>query len=67
MRNILQIVTAVAIVAAASSPAFAKGGSGGGGWVNSRPLANKAAAAQAEACKLHTNKCIGFGDHYYGR
>jgi hypothetical protein len=63
MRNILQIVTAVAIIAAASSPAFARGG----GWMNSRPLAKKAAAAGAEACKLHTNKCIGFGDHYYGQ
>ena len=63
MRNVLQIVTAVAIIAAASSPAFARGG----GWTNSRPLAKKAASAAAEACKLHTNKCISFGAHYYGQ
>ena len=65
MRTFLKIFTAAAIVAGATSPAFAKGG--GGGWTSNPFLVKQAKAAAAEACAQHTDKCIGFGDKFYGQ
>ena len=65
MRSILKIVTAAAIVAGSTAPAFAHGGAGGG--CGSPELMKQRTEASAKACKEDANKCIGFGTHYYGQ